>query len=189
MPKGMETESGGMGLKRKMCVGGVTLLFILCTCWAAGEPAARFCATERYAAISALSSRGATLWVVQLEADHDPGIRQVLLSALAKDLVCADGTAYLRTKSSTWATDLSSPDLSMSVGPEWPRVERSRKHAAGKLRPGQVYQLPDSAFALAFARARSGDGDDRDETRALFLVGPRRETLVFSVRYVVITLD
>ncbi len=156
---------------------------------ATAEPSARFCATRRYAAASAESSSGPTLWVAEFEAEHPPRVRQVRVPQLPRELACGDGAVYLRTETAVSVADLGVEDLVLQSGPNWSAVQRARKHVAGKLRPGYVHQLPDPAFVLAFTKARRGHGDTSDETRALFLVGPRRETLVFSVRDMVLVLD
>jgi hypothetical protein len=155
----------------------------------AAEPAGHFCATHRYVAASAASSNGPRLWVADLEDQQTPRVRELLLQRLPRELACGEEAVFVRADPEVLLVELKPDALGAVAGPAWGSVQRARRHAAGQLRPGNVYELPDSPFVLAFTKARRGQGDTLDETRALFLVGPRRETLLFSVRYMVVTVE
>ncbi len=139
------------------------LLSVLWPAWALGEPDARFCATERYAAVS-FAFPEPTLRVVTL--DDPSSIRQLSVKRLPGDLACAGAAVYMRDGNVTVAIELGGTDLTTSSGRPWGRVVRSSRHSAGKLRYGHVYRLPKPAFALALLRATGGDVGERDDVRA-----------------------
>jgi hypothetical protein len=104
-------------------------------------------------------------------------------------MACGDGTVYLKYDNSTKSVDLKSSDLEISPGIEWRQIKRNRKHTAGKLKAGKIYQLPKQRFKLALTKATGKIAGDPHEMQALFLVSPQTETLVFSLYIVQITLD
>jgi hypothetical protein len=170
-------------------VGAVVML---AACWAspadARAPSELYCGSSRYAAASAGTSGGPRLWVVDL-ASEEPRVREVTLERLPKELVCGVDAVYLRGDTTTSVVDLERESLAPVSGANWRGLERPKGHLGGRLRAGQVYELPDPAFVFAFTKARRGHGDTFDETRALFLVGPKRETLIFSVRHMVVVVQ
>jgi hypothetical protein len=172
-----------------MRVGAVVMLAACCAPPAnAGESSERYCGSSRYAAASAESSGGPRLWVVDLEAE-EPRVRVVALERLPRELVCGIDAVYLRGDATTSVVELEKEPLAPVSGANWQGVERPKGHLGGRLRAGRVYELPDPAFVFALTKARRGHGDTLDETRALFLVGPKRETLIFSVRHMVVVVQ
>jgi hypothetical protein len=150
------------------------------------DPPPQFCATDRYVAVS-IQGRG--LWVIELASGNHAGPRQRELEGVPLEMACAGEAVYVRTSTGVWAFDLTSADLAPSTGSAWRSGKRSKNHVAGSLKPGDMYKLPASSFRLAFARARLATPDDQEELMALFLVGPKGETLLFTLRYATITLD
>jgi hypothetical protein len=152
--------------------------------------ALHYCATREYVAIADPQDyEGATLWVGSLPStDDEPIISKTRLAGQVRALACGDTHIYVRQKSAVLAAEWRAQTLEagpITIG--WGQIPRAKLERYGRIRPGRMYTLPNMAFSLALTKAKHDSFDD--ELNALFLVGPRAESLMFSRRYLTITVD